>query len=104
MKIYSVMNDNLYEGTRPGGFTVVLYHEYCALENQFQSYREAASASIGANLSEQAIERISVLETLLADAKRMAEFGDINADMEDDGIGWKQWYLDVSAALKGITA
>lgn len=36
---------------------------------------------------------------LLADAKRMAEFGDINEDMEDDGIGWKQWYLDASAAL-----
>lgn len=39
------------------------------------------------------------LEKLLADAKRMAEFGDINADMEDDGIGWKEWYLEVNALL-----
>jgi hypothetical protein len=99
MKIYSVMEGNMYEGTRPGGFAVVLYHDYCALEGQYASYREAAGASIGANLNEQAIARISDLEKLLADAKRMAEFGDINADMEDDGIGWKQWYQDVSAIL-----
>lgn len=39
---------------------------------------------------------------LLTDAKRMAEFGDINADMEDDGVGWKQWYLDVTVALKEV--
>ena len=38
--------------------------------------------------------------TLLAEAKRMAEFGDINEDMEDDGVGWKQWYLDVTQVLK----
>lgn len=37
---------------------------------------------------------------LLTEAKSMAEFGDINADMEDDGIGWKQWYQDVSAILR----
>jgi hypothetical protein len=37
---------------------------------------------------------------LLAEAKRMAEFGDINEDMEDDGVGWKQWYLDVTQVLK----
>lgn len=42
------------------------------------------------------------LEKLLADAKRMAEFGDINASMDDDGIGWKQWYLDVSAVLPPV--
>lgn len=37
---------------------------------------------------------------LLSDAKRMAEFGDINEDMEDDGVGWKAWYKEVSAVLK----
>ena len=42
---------------------------------------------------------IARLRGLLADAKRMAEFGDINETMDDDGIGWKQWYLDVRAAL-----
>lgn len=42
------------------------------------------------------------LEKLLAEARRMAEFGDINADMEDDGIGWKQWYLDVGAVLPPV--
>lgn len=36
---------------------------------------------------------------LLSDAKRMAEFGDINEDMEDDGVGWKAWYKEVSAVL-----
>lgn len=39
------------------------------------------------------------LAELLQQAVTMAEFGDINADMEDDGIGWKQWYRDVSAIL-----
>lgn len=37
---------------------------------------------------------------LLVEAKGMAEFGDINENMDDDGVGWKQWYLDVSKALK----
>lgn len=41
-----------------------------------------------------------LLLKLLADAKRMAEFGDINEDMEDDGVGWKEWYREVSAVLK----
>lgn len=75
--------------------------DYERLVEQFATYREAASASIGADLSEQAIARISQLEKLLHDAKRMAEFGDINEDMEDDGVGWKQWYLDVTEALHG---
>lgn len=39
------------------------------------------------------------LARLLRQAKEMAEFGDINADMEDDGVGWKQWYIDTAAAL-----
>lgn len=39
------------------------------------------------------------LEKLLRAAMTMAEFGDINEDMDDDGIGWKQWYLDTSAIL-----
>lgn len=47
--------------------------------------------------------RIVVLERLLIDARRMAEFGDINEDMEDDGIGWKQWYVDSGVALWGDT-
>lgn len=42
------------------------------------------------------------LLTLLAKAKEMAEFGDINADMEDDGIGWKQWYRDTCAAIAKV--
>ncbi len=45
------------------------------------------------------LEDYERLEKLLFDAKRMAEFGDINEDMDDDGIGWKQWYLDVKAIL-----
>lgn len=45
-------------------------------------------------------ERINSLLKLLSDAKTMAEFGDINEDMEDDGIGWKQWYLDTQQELK----
>lgn len=47
--------------------------------------------------------RTPVQETLLrllSDAKRMAEFGDINEDMDDDGVGWKAWYKEVSAVLK----
>lgn len=47
--------------------------------------------------------RTPVQETLLrllTEAKRMAEFGDINEDMEDDGVGWKAWYKEVSAVLK----
>lgn len=36
---------------------------------------------------------------LLAEAKCMAEFGDINADMEDDGVGWKGWYIQTRAVL-----
>lgn len=45
-------------------------------------------------------ERINSLLKLLSDAKTMAEFGDINEDMEEDGIGWKQWYLDTQQELK----
>jgi hypothetical protein len=37
---------------------------------------------------------------LLAEAKNMAEFGDINADMEDDGVGWKQWYIEAREVLR----
>lgn len=44
-------------------------------------------------------ERIDSLVKLLGDAKRMAEFGDINEDMEDDGVGWKQWYIDTAREL-----
>jgi hypothetical protein len=48
---------------------------------------------------ESGLECVEPYSTLLADAKRMAEFGDINADMEDDGVGWKQWYADTSNLL-----
>lgn len=44
-------------------------------------------------------EKIEALTKLLRAATTMAEFGDINADMEDDGIGWKQWYLDTIALI-----
>jgi phytoene dehydrogenase-like protein len=71
MKIYSVMESNIYEGTRPGGFAVVLYHDYCTLEQQYASYREAAAASIGADLNQQAIERIQLLEDRLQRFKRL---------------------------------
>ena len=53
---------------------------------------------------DQLESRVADLEGLLFDAKRMAEFGDINEDMEDDGIGWKQWYTDVTAIGIGSTS
>lgn len=52
------------------------------------------------DVPENDLPRIQELEALLQRAKSMAEFGDINAEMEDDGIGWKQWYADVTAALE----
>ena len=45
--------------------------DYERLVEQFATYREAASASIGADLSQQAIERISELEKEVA---RLREF------------------------------
>lgn len=39
--------------------------DYERMVEQFATYREAASASIGADLSQQAIERISELESAL---------------------------------------
>lgn len=39
------------------------------------------------------------MRRLLSNAIGMAEFGDINADMEDDGIGWKEWYVDTRKVL-----
>ena len=67
----------------------------------------AAAESYEAQVMRETVKRFNQhdeLVRLLADAKRMAEFGDINEDMEDDGIGWKQWYLDVTAALEGKSA
>lgn len=40
-------------------------NDYDMLAEQYASYREAASASIGADLNEQAIERIAQLEAAL---------------------------------------
>jgi len=48
--------------------------------------------------------RYDAVVALLAEAKRMAEFGDINADMADDGIGWKAWYIQVSRVLLPLPA
>lgn len=91
-------------------------HRLRAMEDTLRSYREEDTDLHRALHSLQAdhatalrreeeigyargIKDYQRVEKLLADAKRMAEFGDINAYMEDDGIGWKQWYLDVSAIL-----
>lgn len=87
-----------------------------AMEEQLRSYREEDSPRDRYLLKIQSehatalrheeergylrgLKDYAKVERLLAEAKRMAEFGDINADMEDDGIGWRQWYLEV-AALK----
>ena len=41
---------------------LVDYSAYAALAEQYASYREAAGAAIGADLNQQAIERIQQLE------------------------------------------
>jgi hypothetical protein len=48
---------------------LVLASDYEVLAEQYASYREAAGASIGADLNRQAIEQILVLEQLLRDVR-----------------------------------
>lgn len=74
----------------------------CDAEESAQALN--AAFELGSSFLHTANARVSDLEKLLADAKRMAEFGDINEDMEDDGIGWKQWYVDVSEILASQSA
>jgi hypothetical protein len=47
----------------------------------------------------EACARLDRAEKLLIDAERLARFGDVHPDMDDDGIGWKDWCLDVREFL-----
>lgn len=60
---------------------------------------ECAQCGLALLGPDAANDRVTALTKLLRAAVNMGEIGDINADMEDDGLGWKQWYLDTMALL-----
>jgi hypothetical protein len=71
--------------------------------NHLTLLRAAATRLDAADTEETALrERYAEACRLLREAQNMGEIGDINPDMEDDGLGWRQWAIDLQRFFTGV--